>query len=310
VPGFFSADGADLMYGKLFSSMYDGTLYGQWQAIVTLQQLVILADEDGVVDITPPAIAARTSIPLDIIETGIEQLSAADRYSRTPGEDGRRIVLVDEGRPWGWRIVNYRYYRDLASREQKKANDRQRIAAKRLNSKAVAGCRKVSQPVADVAHTDTDTYTDISQKTSTAGAVEGNSSELPPAARCPYTRIVDLYHEMLPDLPRVLKLTNTRKSYLRQRWREDLPDLDSWRRYFLLVAESPFLTGRAEAANGKRPFIADLEWLARPGNIAKVIEGKYHDHDQGERVPRQQGGRLSPAAQTADAIARAALGDG
>lgn len=152
------------MYGKLFSSMYDGTLYGQWQGIVTLQQLVILADEDGVVDMTPPAIAARTSIPLDIIEAGLEQLSAADKYSRTPTEDGRRIVPLEDDRPWGWRIVNYRYYRDLASREDKKRKDRERISQKRNKNNDVAECRKVSQSVADVAHTDTDTNTNTEKK--------------------------------------------------------------------------------------------------------------------------------------------------
>jgi hypothetical protein len=152
------------MYGKLFVSMYEGTLYGQWQAIITLQQLVILADADGVVDMTPPAIAARTSIPLDIIEAGLKQLSEVDRYSRTPTEDGRRIVPIDPDRPWGWRIVNYRYYRDLASREDKKAKDRERIAEKRKENSDVAMCRNVSQVVADVAHTDTDTNTDTKKE--------------------------------------------------------------------------------------------------------------------------------------------------
>ena len=147
------------MYGKLFASMYDGTLYGQWQAIVTLQQMVILADEDGVVDITPPALAAKTSIPLEIIEKGLEQLSQPDKYSRSAAEDGRRIVLVDEDRPWGWSIVNYRHYRDLANREDKKRKDRERIAEKRNKNKGVAGCREPSQGVANVAHTDTDTDT-------------------------------------------------------------------------------------------------------------------------------------------------------
>jgi hypothetical protein len=156
------------MYGKLFASMYEGTLYGQWQGIITLQQLVILADADGVVDMTPPAIAARTSIPLDIIEAGLTQLSEADKYSRTPTEDGRRIVPVDPDRPWGWQIVNYRYYRDLASHEDKKAKDRERIAAKRLISNDVASCRNVSQVVADVAHTNTDTNTDTEDKKKTA----------------------------------------------------------------------------------------------------------------------------------------------
>lgn len=152
------------MYGKLFTSMYEGTLYGQWQAIVTLQQLVILADADGVVDMTPPAIAARTSIPLEIIEVGIGHLSQADKYSRTPDEDGRRIVPVDPDRPWGWRIVNYRYYRDLASREDKKEKDRLRIAEKRQKNNGVANCRNVSQTVADVAHTNTDTDTNTAKK--------------------------------------------------------------------------------------------------------------------------------------------------
>lgn len=151
------------MYGKLFSSMYDGTLYGQWQAIITLQQMVILADEDGVVDITPPALAAKTSIPLEIIEKGLEQLSEPDKYSRSEAEDGRRIVLLDEGRPWGWRIVNYRYYRDMATREEKKRKDRERIAEKRKQNNDVAECRSPSQGVADVAHTDTDTDTEKEQ---------------------------------------------------------------------------------------------------------------------------------------------------
>lgn len=159
------------MYGKLFASMYEGTLYGQWQAIVTLQQLVILADEDGIVDMTPPAISARTSVPLDIIEIGIDALSAADKYSRSPDDEGRRIVLIDESRPWGWRIVNYLYYRNLGSRVDKKIKDKKRIAEKRskINNKkecrdvsqVVADCSELSHEVADVAHTNRNTDKEI-----------------------------------------------------------------------------------------------------------------------------------------------------
>lgn len=148
------------MYGKIFSSMYEGTLYGRWEAIVTFQQLIVLADEDGVVEMTPPAIAARTSIPLEIIEKGIKILEEEDKYSRTPSEEGRRIVLLDEDRPWGWRIVNYLRYRNIASREDKKRKDRERIAEKRNKNSDVAGCRNQSQSVANVAYTDTDTNTD------------------------------------------------------------------------------------------------------------------------------------------------------
>ena len=58
------------MYGKLFSSMFSGSLYGHWQAIVTFQQMIILADKDGTIEMTPAALAAFTSIPLDIITAG------------------------------------------------------------------------------------------------------------------------------------------------------------------------------------------------------------------------------------------------
>ena len=64
------------MYCKIFSSMFSGSLHGHWQAIVTFQQMIVLADKDGTIEITPSALSATTSIPLDIIETGIAVLEA------------------------------------------------------------------------------------------------------------------------------------------------------------------------------------------------------------------------------------------
>lgn len=119
-----------------------------------MQQMIVLASPDGVVDMTPQAIAARTSIPLNIITKGLKVLSEPDPYTRTPGEDGRRLVLMDDHRPWGWRLVNHGKYMRLRSAEQKRTADRERIAEKRKKNKDVA---IVSHPVANVAHSDTDT---------------------------------------------------------------------------------------------------------------------------------------------------------
>jgi len=144
------------MYGKIFDSMYDGSLLGRWEAIVTFQQMICLANVDGVVDMTPPAISARTSIPLDIIEKGIAVLSQPDEYSRTPGSEGRRIELIDAHRHWGWFIINYAKYRDLATAAGKREADRIRIAAKRANVATSRKVSQVSQDVADVAYVDVD----------------------------------------------------------------------------------------------------------------------------------------------------------
>jgi hypothetical protein len=92
----------------------------------------------------------------------------------------------------------------------------------------------------------------------------------------PFAKIIDLYHECLPMLPRVEKLTDARKGYIRQRWAQDLPNIDHWQNYFDFVSRSPFLTGQVEPKKGRPPFRADLEWLTRPGNYAKVAEEKYH----------------------------------
>jgi len=123
------------MYGKIFESMYDGTLYGQWEALITFQQMIVLADKEGFIDITPPALAARTSIPLEIIQKGIETLESDDPYSRTSGQNGKRIERMTNSRPWGWKIVNYKKYLHMASREDKLRSDRERIAKKREDQK-------------------------------------------------------------------------------------------------------------------------------------------------------------------------------
>lgn len=105
------------MYAKIFTQMYDGTLgsKGPWEALVTFQQLLILSDNQGHVDMTPEAISKRTTVPLKIILKGLRELEKPDPGSRTPDEDGRRIMLLADHRDWGWRIVNYGIYNVLRS---------------------------------------------------------------------------------------------------------------------------------------------------------------------------------------------------
>ena len=110
------------MYAKIFAQIYDGTLCtkGPWQALVTFQQFLVLADQDGQVDMTASAISRRTTIPLEIISMGIDELLKPDPESRTPTEEGRRILPLCEGRNWGWKIVNYKHYRALKREEERR----------------------------------------------------------------------------------------------------------------------------------------------------------------------------------------------
>lgn len=133
-----------------------------------MQQLIVLAGPDGIVDMTTESIARRTTIPLHIIRKGLEFLAQPDPYTRTPGEDGRRIVLLDEHRPWGWRLVNHGKYMRLRNMEQKREADRTRINEKRIQNNDVA---IVSQVSPNVAHTDTDTDVNKDKRTTSAVAL-------------------------------------------------------------------------------------------------------------------------------------------
>ncbi len=96
---------------------------------------------------------------------------------------------------------------------------------------------------------------------------------------CPHDQIIDLYHRVLPELPQVAKWTPTRKGYLQARWREDKrhQSLEYWERFFTFVKESDFLCGRAKPIPGKKPFLADLEWIVTQGNFVKILERRYHE---------------------------------
>lgn len=132
--------------------MYNGTLAtkGPWQALVTFQQFVILADKNGVVDMTAEAIARQTTIPLEIIKEGIERLQEPDLDSRSPDEDGRRIVLLSDHRNWGWRVVNYGHYRKIRSEDERREYHRQYMRKRRAVNSDVKESTpgEQSQPIA------------------------------------------------------------------------------------------------------------------------------------------------------------------
>lgn len=142
------------MYAKVFAQIYDGTLCtkGPWQAMVTFQQMLILADQEGNVDMTASAISRRTTIPLDIINLGIQELLLPDAESRTPTEEGRRIVPLSESRSWGWHIVNYKHYRALKREEDRRDYHRDywhKRKANELNNSTTTQHTQPNQPIAE-----------------------------------------------------------------------------------------------------------------------------------------------------------------
>lgn len=108
------------MYAKVFAQIFDSSLREKWQAWVVFVAMLALADSEDEVDMTPQALAARTGLPGSVISEGIEFLERPDENSRSPEEGGRRIVRLDDHRPWGWRIVNRRKYRAIRDQSERR----------------------------------------------------------------------------------------------------------------------------------------------------------------------------------------------
>lgn len=117
---------------------------------------------------------------------------------------------------------------------------------------------------------DTDTDTDNNKRGEKKPALKKRTKPVP------YMKIIDLYHQCLPELPTVMKLTTKRKTQIRQRFCEDLTDLEQWENFFNFVKQSDFLMGRAQPTTGRSVFRADIEWLTNTGNFTKIAEDKYH----------------------------------
>lgn len=181
---------------------------------------------------------------------------------------GEFFVLADEG-----------YTQKRASEEIAKANAQadtnRRIADEReARRRATKEARTEHEPLNESC-----TKRQPSQTPDTRHQTKAEDQELSsPAAPapCPQSEIVALYHDALPMLPTMRTWPEDRQALLRTRWREDpeRQSLEWWADFFAYVASCPFLLGQSSTP-GRDPFLADLEWLLRPKNFRKVIEGKY-----------------------------------
>jgi hypothetical protein len=88
----------------------------------------------------------------------------------------------------------------------------------------------------------------------------------------PYQAIVDLFNKTLSELPSIKVVTDKRKKHLKARWyfSNKTSNLKWWNEFFEYIRESDFLMGR------KTDWRASFDWIIKPTNFVKIIEGNYH----------------------------------
>jgi hypothetical protein len=94
---------------------------------------------------------------------------------------------------------------------------------------------------------------------------------------CPHEAVIALYHEILPELPKVRDWGKNARAQLGARWNENVErqSLGWWREYFESIRSMNWLMGRVPSKDGQEPFKADMLWLVGVKNMDKVFSGRY-----------------------------------
>ena len=217
----------------------------------------------------------ETPIPLDLTETArqIRMRSHSDCITTVLLEYFQR---TDDG----W--INHRADKEIAKTGEK--SEKASANAKARWNKNKHANALPTQSESNATHNTRHRTQDTEHKISICPPDGEPESKIP---FCNHQEVIELYHKHLPTLRRVEVWNETRKGYLRQRWREvadelmktkaiDSSDVLGWfGEFFEHIGSSKFLTGRVNDKSG-RSFAADLEWILKPSNFAKIVEGKYH----------------------------------
>lgn len=187
------------MYAKLFASLYQGTLRGKSDEILVFTNLLAHCSKEGAVDKHFRAIAEETGLPIERVKTAIEVLESPDPESRSPEEDGARIVRMDEHRVWGWRVVNYGKYRSIRSEDDRAEQNRIAQQKWRDRNKSKPSSAKSKQDKPKEREKQEGEGEAVPPKSPKGGVVEGSGSDLIPTTE-QSKRVAAIFH-MRPTTP-------------------------------------------------------------------------------------------------------------
>lgn len=129
------------MYAKIFQKIFDSSIAEDWQLRVVFQDMLILSNRDGIVDMTHESIARRTNVPLGLVRECIKRLESPDPKSHTPEDEGRRLERLEPHRDWGWRIINFDRYRAIKNSEELRQQTKERVRRWREKQKKGNGAK-------------------------------------------------------------------------------------------------------------------------------------------------------------------------
>lgn len=136
-------------------------------------------------------------------------------------------------------------------------------------------------PITDLPKSDTPAQPEesISQSTDTELKSENNQSNNSSSSKiapCPHSEIIRVYHEILPELPRVIESLwpgSVREKNLKARWKQSPThqSIDFWERFFTAIRKIDWYFP-GQGSPQMQNFSASLGWIIKRENFDKAIE--------------------------------------
>lgn len=119
------------MYGKIFESLYEGSMVGAGPTVFAVWGYCIAkADRGGIVILNPALLAPIIGTSRVDIERAIEYLESPDPNSKNPDHEGRRLLKMSG---FAYSVVSHAVYRGIKNGEDRREYMREYMRKKRAN---------------------------------------------------------------------------------------------------------------------------------------------------------------------------------
>jgi len=249
------------MYGKIFESLFTGSMVGSGSHIFAVWSYVIANTKpDSSVELNPIILAAILGEPPERIGAAIAFLLAPDARSRSKVEDGRRLVQEGE---FLYSVPTYEHYHNVRTNEERREYFRDKKREQRRKTKMSNCLSKTVKDMSPVStYTDTDTDTE-EEKNTLEASVSPLASKLA-------AQIVAAWNSF-ENLPKVRNVSSSRAKGIATRLKDKF-FAENWEQVIAKISASDFCTGRVV---GQNPWLASFDWLIKPDTAVRVMEGKY-----------------------------------
>lgn len=125
-------------YGKFYTKTFTGSMRGAGAHVIAVMAYCVAHAQppDGELEINPELIAFLIGEEVDKIQQAIDYLMAEDSRSRSPGENGRRLIKLGQ---FKYRLVNWLTHREGADDPARRAYWASKQAEHRAGRKESAG---------------------------------------------------------------------------------------------------------------------------------------------------------------------------